>query len=873
MFSPQPDRRAYDAEWQKLLSPSTQATFQAISDPLAAGATQRGEIGGQLGGIKIAFGVIVDACAYVHGYRVFLSNGSPPRICTPLVQTSLGAIGMRQSHTYTPGTGVYVLFFVDLEVGLILGASPALSISANSTLPDAISQASRCGISVDLAHSSLLNMTGGFNDLSGGRPSDSLPIGEFGVFAETGMRIFGDAHMLSVAADEFSGLWVFYDQLVRLGGRHLQIDTAGSSEETLDDQGEIYHYRGITPYPWEELGRYSPGNPTRTISDQASQIDLPHYAPLEPLDDRQTPFHRIVTLSGYIGHGTKTYVFLPPAAATGVNTVGGKPPIAVAEDHTALTGRRSIRSAKSLILGKWGAIPGPTPLKRPEDATGDNPANYRFAGIGAAGDAHQVAGDVKTSDADDPVGQRMAALDDVLAHALNYEGVQPLFSHAKDWKLPEESATLLGGLSGIPSFATLASEQSIPPPKAQPIVVDHRYGKTDYFPNNAMLVFLEEGQVVIVDGFGGEIRMGGGGIRLACPLDIELAPGRNLVCLAGHDAIVRAKNSIDLSATNHDLRLKAKVNVQIVGGVGGSGGVLIESKGSAAYDYAKTGEDAVSGGVQIKSASEVAVWGSDVYLRTTTGELVLDAAAGAGDLIVTADTVTRYIRSSAVDSFGNPTAPTAVNDWGQNNLVSGSFQAGGNVAFGGSLLVNNDVVVASGNFGSSEAQAAGGKIGSLAGTGLNDARRSLDRQKDAITELQASLASNYTQSYDARWYAPGAAGNSDTIARTGFSFRGIAQYLTKKWRFWESRWQQQARLSSGTPATWTEQPVVSGSEKTYPYPGLEAWAQGDALRRQNLNLFDPIKGVSKDRTTTLYANPTLATADKVKPDGNYVVIV
>lgn len=863
-FSSQRDRGAYEAEWKALLSPAQAAAAGALSDPLRASAASRDAIGGPGQAPVIAEGRIVGACAGTHGYRVIFGNGSPPRICTPLVQTSLGPVGMRQLNTYVPDTLVWVLLSRERECGLILGAVPSTVLSPSGALPDMITQASACGVAVDQAHTALMELDGGYPDQSSGRPSDSLPVGEYGAIAETGLRFFGDSHMVHMAIDEFTGVFAFYDQTLKVGGRHMQVDTCGSSRETLEDQGEVYHYSGSSPYTWENLGLYAPGDPARAVDDVDHQFATPYYSALEPLEDRQAPFHRLVTLGGYLGHGTTSYVLLPPAA-DGVHTVGGEAPIAVASDHTALTGARAIRSAKMMVVGKYGAIPGPRRLRRPEDAGGDNPSNYRAAGVGEEGDAHDVSDTVGATH-EDAAGQRLAAIDDVLAHAFNYESVLPLHAHKRDWELPQEGETRLGAAASVPDFASLASEPSLPAPEPLRVRVDHRYEEGTYYPNNSLQVFTEDGQILIVDGFGSEILMGGGSVRISCPGDIILAPGRSLVGLAGKDAILRAKGSVDLSATEHDVRLKARRNVQVVGGVGGTGGVLIESRGAAAYGYAETGEDADVGGVHIKSASDVAVWGADLYLRSTSGGVTVDAAAGDAAVVVNADSVRRYVRTSAVDAFGNPEAPDAVNSWGADNVVAGTFGAGGAATLGGTLLVAGGISSVSGHV----ATTRGGQLDPLSGTTLNEAARRVEQQGDAIEEAGPAGAEAYAADVAARWHAEGSAGHADTISRAGFSFRKAGQYLTTKWRMWEARWQRMARLAGTIPATWTEQPVAAGTDPTYPYPG-RAWADGDGYLQQDLTLFDAARGVSKDRSDPAYVGPKLAPATPTKPDGNYIV--
>jgi len=107
----------------------------------------------------------------------------------------------------------------------------------------------------------------------------------------------------------------------------------------------------------------------------------------------------------------------------------------------------------------------------------------------------------------------------------------------------------------------------------------------------------EDGSIIIRGKCGEEICMKGGNITLSCPGNIEIRPGKSSVTLAGHDAVVKAKKSVDISATDNDVRIKAQNNLHMV-----STGILLESNAVVdTQDYSKEGEEAVSSGIVLKA--------------------------------------------------------------------------------------------------------------------------------------------------------------------------------------------------------------------------------------------------------------------------------
>jgi hypothetical protein len=174
-----------------------------------------------------------------------------------------------------------------------------------------------------------------------------------------------------------------------------------------------------------------------------------------------------------------------------------------------------------------------------------------LAGPGAPGTPHRV---------------RAAAALDGQAYGSNWEAYAGFVHHEKDWHLPEEaalaSATGLKGTARLP-FADLAGRYSMAPPAPGRLKVDHRYDRVDYYPTYSYFELLDDGGLVMGCGFGSEVRATGGNLDLSCPGDINLLPGRRLVVKAGRDAIIAARETIDLSTTEKNVRVHSGRSMEL----------------------------------------------------------------------------------------------------------------------------------------------------------------------------------------------------------------------------------------------------------------------------------------------------------------------
>jgi hypothetical protein len=881
LFGPM-SQAAYGLDWNRKLTPTS--LLSSIDDAQGTAYDLYKNMGF---GPTIFRGRVVDVIAYAHCYRVMLERQAGVVLCTALAAGGLMPLGPHPINSIAPGSEVYVLRPPFGDYGIILGVIPIAMTAPNLALSDFVHQASRCGLRVDHTHSTPFGCesSGGIADWSNGRPFDGMSMCEWGAITETGLRVLLDPFMVQLAVDEATGVFAFYhDQLLRLAGFNMQAFSGGHESEIAVDQAEVYHYDGFTPYPWEQTGvMVAVDDPFQDFSPQEVQISKPHYASWEPGEDDQQPFHRSLQFRGYLGQGGKRMI-QAPYQDDAYTYSGDNTNLALFEENIGVDGRYSLRSAKSIHIVKWAAIPAVKRMKRCEDGNGDTDENYKFAGAVGDGPDHKITGEIE-ADSQVPHLQQVAGLMDVHAWVFNWLGAHPFFYHKKDWNIAEEEDTFIGMVEAPITFGDLAGNFYLNRPDPVQQKIDHRLPGVSYFPNHSYLSMQDDGGVVLGDGYGAEIRMCGGHIFLTAPGDIWAKPGRNFNALGGHDIILRANNSMDLSTTKKDLRLKAEHNLHLLGGNAGDiGGVLIECKAPGAYDYQdKVGEEVGSGGFQVKvDHGDAVIWATNIYLRTGGGDvqpgtITLDAAKGQQVITMQASSILNYVSNSITDNFGSDGNIVTSHVWGaQSNIIGSEISVEGWGIFLGGILALESFLSVAGYFGSPLAQDYDGKVGTIIGESLELDIQDLETVIDDEAKAVAAVSKNW-QLIFANWlYADKGAGNDDTISAVHFTFRNPQQYLTTNFKLFEDRWQQMARLSGQELKTWEETAVTGGSsEETMPYPGKEPWDDDDTYMRMDLSLYDHENGVSKSRKDNQndYEQPKFKDPDPQPPSQGYLIIV
>lgn len=891
-----PPRRVnvYDRQTSAVADAVTQlpgdlhAPFRPAADPFQAQAMHQNSLG-RSGYFK--FGRVINAMPYINWYRVQLDEGEADFPCNTLSSGgSLSPIGVRDTSMIIPGAAVWVYKHPRKAVGTIMGVIPEPVEDANNVFPDWVAQGGGAGFQREAYYAglmSLLALDGGMVDFSAGRPIDATAL-DWGRMAETGVGVHVDPFMAFLRADEACGLYLFYhDQLARLAAYNLQIHTAGMSIESFDDEGETYYFEGDTPYPWEALGAPSPAYLLKHVQHEAKDVQFRDpVSAIEPNEPRdQFRIYRYQEWGGYLGQGRIRQVVVPRFLAGAIPTYRG-----VFREQISLDGSYAIASSKSLVIAKRPFLPTPQRqfLAHESDGSGDNTENYNAAGLWGVDPSpietsvespHKVGNIETPDDSEVPNLLSAAGVRDLHAYVYNHKGIHAFLYH-RDFQTPD------GGLSSTQNdpqdFSDLSESQFLTPPIADRVYVDHRYKEVKFYPSTSHLTMLEDGGVVIGDGYGSELRMTGGSIFISCPGDLFLQPGRNIVQMAGRDLILRAKNSMDLTTTDKDIRLKAEKNLHMLAGNSHSGGVLIESRASGTVqDYdGKVGEEVVSSGIVLKAPnSSVVGWGAEIYLRTGSteggvsgGPIVLDADKGQQPIRTVSSSFTRYLDGQAKDVFGI-LQPRGVNLFTATRAtLAGGLQANGGVIITeGGLQISGNVAVANGHIGTSLARSYRNLVGNLEGTSLAGVQLNIDTAS-AESQGQASSALNeFRSNIEQRFYAEGRIGHGELQRAVTFSLRDMAQYRTEQFIIPEAAWQQQQSAGAGGTA-WKETIVEAANQQLMPYPGYERWSVEAALMQFAHTLHDLETGVDKGTSDEAYDDPHYGEPEFAVLNDAYLII-
>ena len=286
--------------------------------------------------------------------------------------------------------------------------------------------------------------------------------------------------------------------------------------------------------------------------------------------------------------------------------------------QVSLTGDMVTCTSGNFLVVKRPPQPTPKRKELPESPLGNNnnftwryPKNYDSCGLPIVDDqgtmgppTHSVNSDIPVdypTDGGEPVAAgpetitapeqvlRNAALADELAYMVSWEGLHPFHYRNKDFFLPEES-DFEEFIQGRPPYEALGSFQYLGEqgddsyPKTTGVYVDPRYGMVQIYLNTAYFGLKKDGSFVMRSGCGCEIKSENGTLKLVAPADVIIQSGRNTVSLAGHDTILKSRNSVDIASTETDIRMSAAKNLMMASAIEDDGVMLFQSFSSCVVD-------------------------------------------------------------------------------------------------------------------------------------------------------------------------------------------------------------------------------------------------------------------------------------------------
>jgi len=332
---------------------------------------------------------------------------------------------------------------------------------------------------------------------------------------------------------------------------------------------------------------------------------------------------------------------------------------ALIHEYRGIDGTYALTTAGALILQKWvgvllpqEVVTQPTATEPVSDYPGYIKDNRPTPDINTEQKFETPTGDLKprevitdaqdlalisdqttiwTNAADDKAILSVGSTSDIIADIIGYQTTRA-FLHSNMWKMSTTAKPRYlrkadghtqwqdpvnrdpGMWQRCPKFFTLNLNS---------------YGQSKrYFIGRAMIAITPEGGIMLQDAWGSQINMSGGNIYLTAEHSVIRNSGRDSVDISGRDHSVVAGRHIEQFASGGRATLAASTQLNLVGGIDGSGGVLVESLGETSSPVlnGQTGEVAASdGGIVLNSRGNVSAIGKAIRLSATKGAIFAKA--------------------------------------------------------------------------------------------------------------------------------------------------------------------------------------------------------------------------------------------------------
>lgn len=851
-------------------------------------------------------GRVLLAMPYVHCYKVQLSGRQGTCIATATARASHSPLGVRSGDVIPPNSNVLLWKPQASQMAYIIAVLPMATMHDNFNASDFIQQGGNSGPKKIEAYRNIprtATMAHGWVPQSCGRPMDGT-IGEYVRMSETGIGLLIDSFQAYLRVNEVCGLWLnYFDNYAKLAGLSLNIMSYCEHNLQYYDEGELFSVKGYATYPWESTGMYASGEKfSKTNSAESVQLDKQFPFALEDIEEHsQTPVYRLTDYTGYMGQGFNR-TLMKPAKDSGkrlMTQAEADKDVGLFQELLALDGGYSIRSAKQVTIAKYPLIPNPRRKRLVEDALGDDLTesnDYKFSGKFGEGEEHKVLEWQDEGVLDLPNMLRPTGVLDMITRHYNWKSTHPFHYHRKDYHYPEEGDSD-SPLTQVRFYRGTMGKayETVEPVQLK---IDDRYKDVNYYNTASFFSLAEDGSVVIGDGYGSQILMGGGQIRLETGGDIMLMSGARVVTLA-KEAIIRAKNSVDISSSDKDVRIKSERNMQLLAGNSGYGGMLLESKGQGAYQLydGKIGEEVDATGITLLSrGGSINAMTKTMYLRTgvdenkadSTGDLIIDCANGRSN-VVTYALSNIFFNSQGMGIWHSPVGQDSItidqsHFFGPNySKIHGPMVIdetvcivkGGSLGVDGSILATSDIIAL--KYMGCRKGLMG--LGDSSTNGIPEAvYKFIEDFTTFSNDLTAVGEPVITAFYTDNVWAAFQPGNTELLEdQIGFSYRDRDTYDYEPGNFFllESRWQQMERMGliAGSGETWTEQFVSYQGRELYPWPGKINWKTEPTFlgysAEDRFKLFEHDRARPREASQSDYEQPQFEDWKKRVCDGNY----
>jgi len=453
-----------------------------------------------------------------------------------------------------------------------------------------------------------------------GRPHDLFP-GNKMWFNEQGVGLAILNLMATLKATDKARIDVsVLDDAVRVISGYFRHLHALGETAAYNDEGQLTQEFYGTMHQPEHDGQKIIGPPNFEDTGNKQVLRKSEAARFKLKQEKQCAKKRFQTYMGYLGDVLNFFVANPDPNQNPETANANSKDQGLMHMHIDSSGRVLMRSASGFSFERWDRLPVPKKKHEPWDPQGDKNLEdpkeklpFEF-------------------DKDHPYG-RSLQMRDAMAwrNKSAYQRLhdQSVSAGKKDYYLPEES------------------ELEVPKDKYDEIgKAEEKFKENDH--RRAYFNVEDDGSIVMRDAWGSEILLRGGNIILNCPGQIELRSGKSIVQLAGHDIITKARKSVDITARDRDVRIKANVNMHILseGRVGedapGGGGIMLESRSEntiGTMGFENPGEQTLSTGIVLKAAKSTVFMQGKVVHASCKDRIILEGkdpngGPATGDLLI-----------------------------------------------------------------------------------------------------------------------------------------------------------------------------------------------------------------------------------------------
>lgn len=656
-----------------------------------------------------------------------------------------------------------------------------------------------------------------------GRPHDLFP-GNKAWLNEHGVGLAILNLMVSLKATDRAKIECgVLDDFVRVFSGYYRHHSAQGDEAIYNDEGRLTHELSGTSYQEERDGQKKLG--TKNFIDTGTKEVFKESleARIKLLKEKQCAKKRFQLYTGYLGDMVNFFVANPDPNVDTETTSNDSKDQGLMHMHLDSSGRVQMRSAAGFSFERWDRIPVPKKKYEPWEPEGDKDLEdpkekkpFEF-------------------NKDHPYG-RSLQMRDAMAwrNKAAYQRMHDQSTGAgkKDYFIPEEM------------------EMEVPKDMYdEPGKGEEKFKESDG--RRAYFNIEDDGSIVMRDAWGSEILMRGGNIIFNCAGNIEVRSAKSIIQMAGHDIITKARKSVDITARDKDVRIKANVNLHLLSegregdDAAGGGGILIESRakndtGTYGFDGNK-GEQVLSTGIVLKAVDSRVFMQGKVVHSSCSQRIIIegkdpDGGPAVGDVWVACKTL-----------FTNSTNSTLITA-GQ---VSG-------------IAINNSAGML---YGPTAAVVGGASLALLKGSKAWIPLMEADISADPYSDL-ADITQTIYNLYQAEdtWLTPYLPPEREVLKFTYRSAqeygtnRGSEVYQGNKFYVYRPMWAQMLdaghKYINETIDTWSEYAI----EQTFVWPGELAYNGSEAYQKMSAetNLSDAAKELPMPRKDVVNESGTFS---------------